>query len=132
MGYRSDVAYAIRFKSREHRVRFMAAQALDPNIKLEDFKLVHDDCVLLHYEAVKWYEDYDDVKAHQRLLADAKTQGCSWEFCRVGEETGDIESERDYSIDDLGNEMYPPDIIHPSQYVYIETEGEAYPSGEQI
>lgn len=132
MGYRSDVVYAIRFKSKEHRIRFMAAQALDPNIKLEDFKLVHDDCVLLHYEAVKWYEDYDDVKAHQRLLADAKSQGCAWEFCRVGEETGDIESESDYSIDDLGNEMYPPDIIHPSQYVYIETEGEAYPIGEQI
>jgi hypothetical protein len=132
MGYRSDVAYAIRFKSREHRIRFMATQALDPKIDLADFKLVGDDVVLLHFEAVKWYEDYDDVKAHKRLLDDAKSQGCAWEFCRVGEETGDIESESDYSIDDLGHEVYPPELIQPSQSVYIHEEGEAYPVDERI
>lgn len=132
MGYRSDVAYAIRFKNKEHRIRFMATQALDPNIDLADFKLVNDDCVLLHYEEVKWYEDYDDVKAHKRLLDDAKAQGCAWEFCRVGEETGDITYENGDGTDDDGSTIDPPDIIQPSQSVYIEDDGEAYPIGEQL
>ena len=132
MGYRSDVAYAIRFKNKEHRIRFMAAQAIDPLIKLEEFKLVGDDVVLLHFEDVKWYSDYEDVKCHERLLEEAKEQDCGWEFCRVGEETGDIESESDYSIDDLGHEVYPPELIQPSQSVYIHEEGEAYPVDERI
>jgi hypothetical protein len=132
MGYRSDVAYAIRFKNKEHRIRFMAAQAIDPLIKLEEFKLVDEDVVLLHFEDVKWYSDYDDVKCHERLLDDAKEQDCGWEFCRVGEETGDITYENSDGTDDDGSTIDPPDIIQPSQSVYLETEGEAYPIGEQI
>ncbi len=41
----------------------------------------------------KWYDDYDDVKAWHALLADAEESGLSYEFIRIGEETGDISEE---------------------------------------
>ena len=132
MGYRSDVAYTIRFKNKEHRIRFMAAQAIDVWIKLEDFSLIDDETVLLSYEHVKWYPEFEDVIAHTRLLDEAKEQGCAWEFCRVGEDGGDIVYESDYGIDDGGNTIHTPEIVEPSQSIYISDEGEAYPVGESL
>ena len=132
MGYRSDVAYAIRFKNKEHRIRFMAAQAVDVWIKLEDFSLIDDETVLLSYEHVKWYPEYEDVIAHTRLLDEAKEQDCGWEFCRVGEEGGDVVYESGYGIDDKGTSIQAPDIVEPSQSIYISNEGEAYPIGESL
>ena len=126
MGYRSDVAYAIRFKNKEHRIRFMAAQAVDVWIKLEDFSLIDDETVLLSYEYVKWYPEYEDVIAHTRLLDEAKEQDCGWEFCRVGEEGGDVVYESG------GTSIHNPEIVEPSQSIYISNEGEAYPIGEQL
>lgn len=132
MGYRSDVAYAIRFKTKDHRVRFMAVQALDPDIDLKEFNLIDDTTILLSYEYVKWYDEYDWVKAHRRLLEDAKEQNCAWVFCRVGEDIGDIEQDGNDGKDDYGNDMDAPDIISPSQSLYIETEGDPYPIGETL
>lgn len=132
MGYRSDVAYAIRFKNKDHRVRFMATQALDPEIDLKEFKLVDDTTILLSYDEVKWYDDYDWVKAHSRLLEDAKEQGCAWTFCRVGEDTGDIDQDGDDGKDDGGNTIGRPEIVEPSQSIYISNGGEAYPIGESL
>ena len=132
MGYRSEVAYAIRFKNKEHRVRFMAAQAIDVWIKLEDFSLIDDETVMLSYEHVKWYPEYEHVIAHTRLLEEAKEQGCAWEFCRVGEEAGDIVQDSAYGIDDGGNAIHNPEIVEPSQSIYISNEGEPYPIGESL
>lgn len=132
MGYRSDVAYAIRFKNKEHRVRFMATQALDPEIDLEEFKLVDDTSVMFYRQDIKWYLEYDYVKAHERLLEDAKEQGCAWTFCRVGEEIGDIEQDGEDGKDDEGKDIDAPDIAYPTQSIYLETEGEPYPIGETL
>jgi hypothetical protein len=132
MGYRSDVAYAIRFKNKEHRIRFMAAQAIDVWIKLEDFSLIDDETVMLSYEHVKWYPEYEDVIAHTRLLDEAKEQGCAWEFCRIGEDFGDVVCDGDDGKDDEGDDIDAPDIVEPSQSIYISNEGEAYPIGESL
>ena len=132
MGYRSDVAYTIAFKNKEHRIRFMAAQFINEWIKPEDFSLVDDKTILLSYEGVKWYDDYEDVKQHTQLLEEAKEQGCAWTFCRVGEETGDIEQDGEDGKDDEGNDIDAPDIAYPTQSIYLETEGEPYPIGETL
>ncbi len=132
MGYRSDVAYTIRFKSKEHRIRFMATAALNPEIELKDFKLIDATTVLLSYEQAKWYADYDEVKAHVQLLEDAKEQGCAWEFCRVGEELGDIKQDGGEGIDADGNDMDTAEILDISQSIYIGDEGEPYPIGESL
>ena len=127
MGYRSDVAYTIRFKNKEHRIRFMATAVLGSMINLEDFKLIDATTVLLSYEQVKWYDGYDWVKAHVQLLEDAKEQGCGWEFCRVGEEAGDVEQDGDD-----GDCCEAPELIEISQSLYISYEGETYPIGESL
>ena len=132
MGYRSDVAYAIRFKNKEHRVRFMAVQFMSEWVKPEEFSLVDDTTILFNKSGLKWYDEYEDVKQHSQILIDAKEQGCSYEFCRVGEDIGDIVFESEYGIDDEGYDMNIPDIVCPTQYIYVETEGEPYPIGETL
>jgi hypothetical protein len=132
MGYRSEVAYAIRFKNKEHRVRFMAVQFMNEWIKPEEFSLVDDETILFNKSGLKWYDEYEDVKQHSQILIDAKEQGCSYEFCRVGEDIGDIVYDGEYGTDDNGKHIDSPDIVCPTQYIYVETEGEPYPIGETL
>ena len=91
MGYRSDVAYAIKFedtaKGRELFAMFYSEYKVNEKFKLcwdeekdsiddvEDGVLIVDkDELLFRYEArgVKWYRDYEDVKCHEELLNMAK------------------------------------------------------------
>ncbi len=132
MGYRSDVAYTIRFKSKEHRIRFMATAVLGSMIKLDEFGLIDADTIIFKYDDIKWYEEYEYVIAHKQLLEDAKAQGCGWEFCRVGEELGDIEQDGGEGIDDNGNDMDTAEILNIAQSIYIGDEGEPYPIGESL
>jgi hypothetical protein len=132
MGYRSDVAYTIRFKNKEHRIRFMATAVLGSEIKLDEFGLIDDETIIFKYNAIKWYEEYEYVIAHKQLLEDAKEQGCAWEFCRVGEESGDTEQDGGEGIDDNGNAMDTAEEISICQSIYICDEGEPYPIGESL
>ena len=135
MGYRSDVAYTIRFKNKEHRIRFMATAALNPKIELKDFVLIDDETILFKYEDVKWYDEYDYVKAHVQLLEDAKAQRCAWEFCRVGEEAGDIEQDGADGEGDYGEYreyIKCPQTISIIQSLSIYDRSEPYPVGESL
>ena len=133
MGYRSDVAYTIRFKNKEHRIRFMATAVLGSEIKLDEFGLIDDETIIYKYDDVKWYDEYDYVKAHQQLLHDAKAQGCGWEFCRVGEESGDIEQDGgEGEEDDDGNNVACPVELGISQSISVYSRHEQYPIGEQL
>lgn len=133
MGYRSDVAYTIRFKNKEHRIRFMATAVLGSEIKLDEFGLIDDETIIYKYDDVKWYDEYDYVKAHQQLLKDAKVQGCGWEFCRVGEESGDIEQDGgEGEEDDDGNNVACPEELGISQSISVYSRHEQYPIGEQL
>ena len=132
MGYRSDVAYAIRFKTKDHRIGFMAVQFMNEWIKPEDFSLVDDATILFNHGNLKWYSEYGDVKQHTQLINDAKEQNCAWVFCRVGEEIGDIEQDGNDGIDDDGHDIDAPDILYPTQTLCVETEGEPYPIGETL
>lgn len=121
MGYRSDVAYTIRFVYYKHPDRddiedkkrceesfytFIAeAKANEDTASCfseEDsnvFKVLEDKLeIRFHAEDVKWYEDYPDVKRHEALISLSK----SWTddndciggaFARVGEDTTDIVEE---------------------------------------
>lgn len=129
MGYRSQVGYLIMFTEKEVYDQFKVQYKLDPKFELcrEDEsdslrKSVHlqwiDEKQLVKFEAhdVKWYEDYPDVKCHHDLLnlADEyneKYDCVSWQFVRIGEEEGDIESE--YGGDgDASSYMYAVSSIH--------------------
>jgi len=132
MGYRSDVAYTIRFKSKEHRIRFMATAVLGSMIKLDEFGLIDAETIIFKYDDIKWYAEFDYVKAHEQLLEDAKAQGCGWEFCRVGEEAGDTEQDGDEGIDDNGNAMDTAEELSICQSIRVSSYHEPYPIGEQL
>ena len=125
MGYRSEVAYAVKFRDREHRIRFMATQALNPHLDLTEFRVLNDDTIIFHAIERKWYDKYDDVKAHNQLLSDAKDQECSFEFSRVGEGHNDIY--------ECGNEGGTSLIeIHTTMHITSMEDSVAYPIGEQL
>jgi hypothetical protein len=53
-----------------------------------------DDHTLIDFaiDDVKWYESYPDVAAFMAMLDEVQDLGYEYEFIRVGEDNGDIES----------------------------------------
>ena len=49
MGYRSEVAYAVKFKDKEHRIRFVAVQALNPHLDLTEFNLLDEENIIIFH-----------------------------------------------------------------------------------
>ena len=130
MGYRSDVAYAIRFRDADHRIRFMATQALSPHIDLNEFELYDDETILFIMDGVKWYAQYHDVDAHERLYEEAEADGCGCEFYRIGEDNQDIESRQTVSA----MQVSPPEIItiYRSMEILDDEGRRPYPIGEAL
>jgi hypothetical protein len=110
MGYRSDVAYTIRFtgeddtKVRQSFYTFLAEAKANPDTALCFSQ--HDDCLEVVESAwsinfyapdVKWNESFEDVKCHEALLAmvrswiDDDVECIGFCFARIGEETNDTE-----------------------------------------
>jgi len=121
MGYRSDVAYTIRFtddhdtNNEQSFYTFLLEAKANPNcqIALSEVEIDHKNKAF-YYSArdVKWYENYPDVMSHMALLHLAEdwakqvregTLHCSIGsmFLRAGEETNDTEEryEGDYDHD---------------------------------
>jgi hypothetical protein len=111
MGYRSEVAYVIRFANKEMRDLFVSLQRAkaDPHINEALNELVEVENCLLGYHAdhVKWYEGYEGVKAHETLLSDSidmfnqDEDIVGWRFVRLGEESDDNIQEEAGNSDDL-------------------------------
>ena len=120
MGYRSTVAYTIRFTPiPDNNVDSPTAEAVqecnasfycflaEAKVKCsgafdKEFGVMVDEgnmAINFLAENVKWYEDYDDVKCHEELMSLSK----AWEemenkyiggiFMRIGEEVDDIVQE---------------------------------------
>lgn len=112
MGYRSDVAYTIRFTdtgdntlARQSFYTFLAEAKCKPETAScfsddEDMR-IDEKLLQINFFAnsVKWYPEYDDVKCHELLLhmaqdwvdnKDAEGVIGYW-FLRIGEESNDIE-----------------------------------------
>lgn len=82
MGYRSDVAYTIRFKTEEaYRLFILEAKANGLGSCFSDDGAMWDEATCddknlqINFEAqgVKWYETYPDVIKHNRLLEQAES-----------------------------------------------------------
>lgn len=70
MGYRSDVAYTIRFKDVGAMTLFIT-EAKDKGLQtaLDECDIVQNKLQInFSAESVKWYDSYDDVKAHKKLI----------------------------------------------------------------
>ncbi len=114
MGYRSDVAYVIKFDSIEHRDNFVTlmkmkneqhiTQALD-EVK-HDYK--KDPIITFTADSVKWYDSYPDVDAHHQLMDNAAAlfEG-EYRFVRVGENHDDVEVDEHTTMYDLWEYVDP-------------------------
>lgn len=98
MGYRSEVAYVIRFRDEEKRKEFLALMKVRGDSLWEALKECgldkHEPNINFYACDVKWYESYPDVKWHHDLLEwiDANyAEHAGWRFLRVGEEMGDTD-----------------------------------------
>jgi hypothetical protein len=110
MGYRSDVAYTIRFtgeddtKVRQSFYTFLAEAKVNADttpcfLEHDDYFKVIESAWTINFYAddIKWYESFADVQCHEALLAMARSwiddgvECIGYYFARIGEETNDTE-----------------------------------------
>ncbi len=111
MGYRSDVAYVIRFETAEQRDTFVElvkhrndamTQAL-----IECETNYEEPIITFETSDVKWYDSYDEVKAHHALMEWAVElyEDAGWRIIQLGED-GEEECNQGGDCDDLGDYIY--------------------------
>jgi hypothetical protein len=118
MGYRSNTAYVIRFKNKEHCDAFINIQLAKADKwiteAINELTRVEDNVLGWHEEHVKWYDDYEDVKAHKILMSDAINlfgednpeceaydDQAGYRFVRLGEEDDDNNVEEEGNSEQL-------------------------------
>ena len=106
MGYRSDVAYVIKFNDIETRDNFITLM-LAKNDKwitqaLDECEYRYDDDPIITFEetSIKWYDTFEEVIAHRQLMQDAveiygEEKGGRFRFISVGEDGAEEFDERD-------------------------------------
>ncbi len=102
MGYRSDVAYVIKFKSFDDREAFISLMLSknDPNIYQAVNETKHDykeePLITFEVDDVKWYPDFPDVQAHEQLYKQAhELFEADYRFLAIGEDGAETFDEED-------------------------------------
>lgn len=106
MGYRSWVAYVIKFDDIETRDNFVTLMLAknDEHITraIEECEYRYQDDPVITFEEsdIKWYESYDDVKAHHAMMREAveiygEEKGGRYRFIAVGEDGAENFDEHD-------------------------------------
>jgi hypothetical protein len=117
MGYRSDVAYVIRFNTAEQRDTFveLAKHRNDDLTQaiLECETKYESPIITFEVADVKWYADFSDVKAHHALLdwAVELYEGAGYRLIMLGED-GQEECNEDGNTDDLWDYLYTSHSIN--------------------
>lgn len=114
MGYRSDVAYAIKFKSFEERDAYVVSLRLKSDPLLTDVLgecVLHTDEPLITFRAedVKWYQGYPWVSAHTQIYQGAEEVYAAQYICVALGEDGKTETEYSEDVYDMSNYV---DVIH--------------------
>ena len=113
MGYRSEVAYVIQFKDIQTKKEWVALKVLDNTHKkaLDECNFVDDmtkDYISAYFDWVKWYDGYEDVDMHTRLLeaiTEEEPEGVNARFVRIGENNDDAD-DLAYGDDGYNIELY--------------------------
>jgi len=136
MGYRSDIAIAFAFKTKEQIDEVLAIYQMQEFVQRHDLAKdwrVHDWGgvwgLTFHAESVKWYESYEDVQGYEHMLHVVKTfaeeRGVdigetfedgkqdiihlfpyAYYKVRIGEEDNDLESTSVENYYGLNGELY--------------------------
>jgi len=96
MGYRSDVAIAMRKEDYELLKEFDKE-----NENLRDLLAVatvreKGEAVSLYWEWLKWYDSFSEVEAIEEFLGKLSDEDKPYKFIRIGEEWDDIEKEENW------------------------------------
>lgn len=96
MGYRSDVAYVIKFNDIETRDNFVTLMLAknDPIVTRAiqecEYGYTDDPIITFEQDSVKWYDSFEDVQAHNTLMKEAvdiyKHKGGRYRYVGVGED----------------------------------------------
>jgi hypothetical protein len=93
MGYRSDVAYVIKFddiQTRDAYVTLMLAnedKLVREAIEECEYNDAHDPIITFRQDDVKWYDSYADVQAHKFIFTNAyELEMGSYRFIALGED----------------------------------------------
>ena len=106
MGYRSEVAYVVKFKSDDDRSKYIEylRSMEDKNINdaLEEVTLsLSEPTITFSAESVKWYDAFDDVKAHRTIYQESEHFGGIYRCIEVGEDgKTDCDALDDYELED--------------------------------
>lgn len=65
----------------------------DEQIESPEVTEYGEDCVLLSWECVKFYESFKETKALRAAIEKVRNEGYPVEFCRTGEVTDDYEDD---------------------------------------
>jgi hypothetical protein len=121
MGYRSEVAYVIKFEDIAQRDAFVTLVLAknDPIVTEAINDTTHDqtDDPVITFKAgdVKWYDSYPDVQVHHQMMRDAtELYDAEWRFVRIGEETTDIEVQEEGHEFELWEYVDPVSSIRTS------------------
>ena len=118
MGYRSNVAYVIRFHTTDERdvftelVRHRRDDALTEAI--DDCETRYEQPIITYYaEDIKWYPDFDFVKAHVAIMEWAVElyKNSGYRIVEVGED-GKEEVSEDGDTDELYDYVYSSHQVH--------------------
>lgn len=118
MGYRSQVAYVIRFDTPDQRDTFVEL-VKHRNEKywtqaIEECEVRYEEPIItFKAEDVKWYDSYDDVEAHNALMEWAVElyPEAGWRLVQVGED-GAEETDEGGMSDDLYDYIYTSHSIN--------------------
>jgi hypothetical protein len=111
MGYRSDVAYVIKFDDIETRDNFvtlmLAKNEPQTTQALSECEYGYTDDPIITFQEtdLKWYGDFEDVKAHHALMREAVEiygeKGGRFRFVSVGEDGAE-----EFDEDDDDGDLY--------------------------
>lgn len=131
MGYRSDVAIVVAFKTKEEMEEVLAVYRMDPRVQkhkiMEQWKLRPDfqPPYMTHAESsVKWYESSEDVEAVEHIasicadFAEARGFEYAYRLVRLGE--ADDDTEVDDREDNPGFDLsgFVQDSLYPVRSIH--------------
>lgn len=112
MGYRSQVAYVIRFETAEQRDSFVELVKHRNDVHWTNAinsceTRYIEPIITFEVDDVKWYADFSDVKAHHALLdwAVELYEGAGYRILMLGED-GQEESDHGGDADDIWDYIY--------------------------
>lgn len=111
MGYRSDVAYVIKFNDIETRDNFVTLMLaknepiVTQAINECEYGYKEDPIITFNETDLKWYRDFEDVSAHHALMREAveiyQHKGGRFRFIAVGEDGAE-----DFDEDDNEGDLW--------------------------